>query len=181
MLRFRLDNGVCTFVNDVFCRLFGISREAIVGRAWQPVVAAGDLAQVEAALQRLSPEHPVITLETRTMPPARSAGPLVNRGIFVDQADWPRSRSWSRHHRTEAAEERYRALVETTTDLIWETDPSGNFTYLSPKFEEITGHLPSAFVGRSLLDLLPEEGPRRSASVCWVPCSTCCRLPPWRC
>ena len=161
VLRFRPDNGVCTFVNDVFCRLFGISREAIVGRAWQPVVVPEDLAQVEAALQRLSSECPVITLETRVYDAAGAVRwlKLVNRGIFADQGRLAEVQVVGRDiTERRQLEERYRALVETTTDLIWETDASGNFTYLSPKFEEITGHPPSAFVGRSLLDLLPEEG-----------------------
>ena len=161
VLRFRPDNGACVFVNDVFCRLFGTTREAILGRAWQSVVVPEDLPLVESALRRLTPECPVVTLEMRVYAAAGAVRwlRLVNRGIFEAGGRLGEIQAVGRditEHKQ--LEERYRALVETTTDLIWETDPSANYTYLSPKFEEITGYPPFVFLGRSLVDLLPEEG-----------------------
>jgi PAS domain S-box-containing protein len=64
---------------------------------------------------------------------------------------------------TEAAlaesEARFRALVETTSDWVWETDASGKFTYCSPLCKEIYGYEPHELVGRYLFDLMakPEE------------------------
>lgn len=59
---------------------------------------------------------------------------------------------------TEAAlaesEARFRALVETTSDWVWETDASGRFTYCSPLCEAIYGYGPQELQGRSLFDLL---------------------------
>jgi len=56
------------------------------------------------------------------------------------------------------SEERFRSLVETSSDLIWETDPSGVFTYMSPKVRELLGYDPEELIGRSLFDFMtPDE------------------------
>ncbi len=56
-----------------------------------------------------------------------------------------------------ASEEKYRALVESTSDCIWELDGAGRFLYLSPNFREITGYQPDEFIGKSAVGLFPEE------------------------
>lgn len=55
------------------------------------------------------------------------------------------------------SEERYRALVETTSDCIWEINPQGCFTYLSPKFTDMMGYSPLEFLGKSPLALIADE------------------------
>jgi two-component system, cell cycle sensor histidine kinase and response regulator CckA len=57
------------------------------------------------------------------------------------------------------SEARFRALVETTSDWVWETDANGRFTYCSPLCETIYGYRPDELVGQPLFDLLmhPEE------------------------
>ena len=57
------------------------------------------------------------------------------------------------------SEEQFRALVETSSDCIWELDARGYFTYLSPRFRDITGYPAAKFIGRSPLDLLPGDAP----------------------
>ena len=54
------------------------------------------------------------------------------------------------------SEEKFRLLVETTSDSIWEVDPRGCFTYISPKFHELQGYEPSEFIGRTPLDFIPD-------------------------
>ncbi|WP_295622833.1 PAS domain-containing hybrid sensor histidine kinase/response regulator [uncultured Lamprocystis sp.] len=54
-------------------------------------------------------------------------------------------------------EEQYRSLVETTSDCIWEFDAQARFTYLSPRFREWTGDPPQAYLGKTPLDLLPDD------------------------
>jgi two-component system, cell cycle sensor histidine kinase and response regulator CckA len=57
------------------------------------------------------------------------------------------------------SESRFRALVETTSDWVWETDAEGRFTYCSPLCETIYGYKPHELVGQPLFDRLahPEE------------------------
>jgi PAS domain S-box-containing protein len=57
------------------------------------------------------------------------------------------------------SEARFRALVETTSDWVWETDAAGHFTYCSPLCKTIYGYRPEELAGRSLFEVLthPED------------------------
>ncbi len=59
------------------------------------------------------------------------------------------------------SEERYRAIVENSYDLIFETTPSGNCLYMSPNCREILGPQVQEILGRSFFDLVhPDERER---------------------
>ncbi|MCP4683928.1 MAG: PAS domain S-box protein [bacterium] len=55
------------------------------------------------------------------------------------------------------SEKRFRGLVENSRGVIASIDPQGHFTYLSPSFKSILGYEPRDFIGRSMLDLLPDH------------------------
>lgn len=55
------------------------------------------------------------------------------------------------------SEKRFRSLVETSPDIIWEIDPDGKFHYISPKVSTILGYTPEEVLGRSITDLVPEH------------------------
>lgn len=55
------------------------------------------------------------------------------------------------------SEERFRNLVETSSDLVWEADENGIYTYVSPKVTELLGYEPEEVVGKTLFDLMPEQ------------------------
>ena len=56
-----------------------------------------------------------------------------------------------------ASEERFRNLVEATSDWVWETDPGGIYTYVSSKACEVLGYEVSDIVGRSIFDFIPSR------------------------
>lgn len=55
-----------------------------------------------------------------------------------------------------ASEEKFRSLVESTSDSMWEVDTLGRFTYISPNFTDLQGYQTSEFIGRSPHDFLQE-------------------------
>ena len=55
-------------------------------------------------------------------------------------------------------EEKFRAIVETSPNIIWEIDLQGKFLYLSPMVRTITGYTPEEMIGKSITDLVPEHG-----------------------
>ena len=63
--------------------------------------------------------------------------------------------------RLRESQERYRALVETTFDWVWEVDTEGRYTYVSPKVGELLGYAPGEVLGRTPFDLMPEAEARR--------------------
>ncbi len=56
------------------------------------------------------------------------------------------------------SEKRFRSLVETSPDIVWEIDPDGTFLYISPMVSTILGYSPEEVIGRSITDLVPEHG-----------------------
>ena len=56
------------------------------------------------------------------------------------------------------AEQRFRDLVETSADWVWESDADGRYVYVSPRSHELFGHAPETFTGRRLTELLAAQG-----------------------
>jgi len=79
-----LPDGTYTFVNEVYCRMFGKTDAELLGHSWHPDAFPDDLALVKEKLQKMSPEHPVVVVENRV----RSASgevlwmQFVNRGFY---------------------------------------------------------------------------------------------------
>jgi PAS domain S-box-containing protein len=59
------------------------------------------------------------------------------------------------------SEERFRGLVESSSDWMWEVDAGGIYTYASPKVTEILGYRPEEVLGRRPFDLMPPDEERR--------------------
>ncbi|MDA0265282.1 MAG: PAS domain S-box protein [Chloroflexi bacterium] len=58
-------------------------------------------------------------------------------------------------------ETRFRDLVEGSSDILWETDQAGVYTYCSSNVENILGYAPSDMVGRTVFSFMPpDEGTR---------------------
>ncbi len=55
------------------------------------------------------------------------------------------------------SEEKFRALVESTSDWIWEVDRNGRYTYISPKVEALLGYKPEEVLGKSPFDFIPPD------------------------
>ncbi len=56
------------------------------------------------------------------------------------------------------SEERFRSLVETTSDWVWEVNANGVYTYASPKVRDLLGYEPEEIIGRTPFDLMPLGG-----------------------
>jgi PAS domain S-box-containing protein len=55
------------------------------------------------------------------------------------------------------SEERFRGLVESTSDWVWEVDPDGRYTYSSPNVKDLLGYEVEEVLGKTPFDLMPPE------------------------
>ncbi len=55
------------------------------------------------------------------------------------------------------SEERFRSIVETTSEWIWAFDSQGNCSYSNPALETILGYAPEEIIGKSFLLIMHEE------------------------
>jgi len=65
------------------------------------------------------------------------------------------------HEALRDSEERFRSLVEATTDWIWEVDARCVYTYASPRVKELLGYEPQEVVGKTPFDFMPPEEAER--------------------
>jgi len=63
------------------------------------------------------------------------------------------------------SEERFRSLVETTSDLIWEVDVNSVYTYVSPKIKGMLGYEPEEIIGKTPFDLMPSDEAERVGKI----------------
>jgi two-component system cell cycle sensor histidine kinase/response regulator CckA len=86
-----------------------------------------------------------------------NVSPLRNKrgeDIGIVESFWDITSRKEAEEALHESEERFRSLVETTSDWVWEIDSEGKFTYCSPVCEKIYGYQPEELLGRSLLDSL---------------------------
>jgi two-component system cell cycle sensor histidine kinase/response regulator CckA len=62
-------------------------------------------------------------------------------------------------------EERYRQLIESAHDWIWEIDEHGLYTFASLRVVELLGYKPEEVLGKTPFDLMPSDEAERIASL----------------
>ena len=63
------------------------------------------------------------------------------------------------------SEERYRLLIESAHDWIWEIDEHGVYVFASPKVVELLGYEPAEALGKTPFDLMSPDDAERVAAV----------------
>ncbi|NTW17692.1 MAG: PAS domain S-box protein, partial [Syntrophaceae bacterium] len=114
------------------------------------------------------PEEPIKTrnkgeriLHTKKVPILNMNGePDYLLGISEDITEHKRREKLLRF-----SEERFRSLVEATSDWLWETDAQGMYNYASPKVKDILGYEPSEVLGKTPMMLMPSAEAERMTKI----------------
>lgn len=130
-------------------------RERVVGEIGR---ASADETSFDSVFRVVRPDGSIAWLHGRAAPMFdERGGPLSWQGVALDVTQ--------EHEAAEAlrqAEERYRLVVENSTDLITLVEPDGTVAFASPSHEPILGLKPEEMVGRNIIDVL---GPLNARSV----------------
>ncbi|WP_347272385.1 PAS domain S-box protein, partial [Leptolyngbya sp. FACHB-36] len=62
-----LPDGTLLFVNEAYCRYFGLSHKDLIGKKYQPVVYEADRENVAQLVASISADNPVVTIENRVV------------------------------------------------------------------------------------------------------------------
>lgn len=167
-------DGTRTFVNDAYCRMFGQTKEQLIGTTFYPLIPPEDLVAVKIKISRLSPQHPILSDIHRSLLPNGEIGwqewtdhaHFDAAGNMVDIQSI--GRDITERMRLEQAqktsEANLSALVENIPGAIWSVDRDYRYISFNSLFkrgvEIITGQSPA--VGTSIDLLLPPE-----ASAVW--------------
>ena len=63
------------------------------------------------------------------------------------------------------SEQRFRLLVETTSDWVWQIDRDGFYSYAGPKVTDLLGYAPEEILGKTPFDLMPADEAERVAAI----------------
>jgi PAS domain S-box-containing protein len=66
IVRFQPD-GTLNYVNEAYCRYFGLNQHEIIGKTYQPVVFEADRERVAQLVQSITVNNPVVTIENRVI------------------------------------------------------------------------------------------------------------------
>jgi diguanylate cyclase (GGDEF)-like protein/PAS domain S-box-containing protein len=163
--RFKAD-GTLLFVNDAFCRLFGMQREALLGEKWQLIAYEEDFPLINQKLNSLSPANPVITIENRiyTAGGAVRWAQFINRAFFDEQGHLHELQAVGRDiTEQKIAEDKLRKLTKEQQVML-DTEFIGivklrnrNTIWVNKAMHRIFGYEPGEFYGQSSRILYADE------------------------
>ncbi len=157
-------------VNDQVCSLLGYSREELVDMTWAEMTYPDDLAEDVAQFNRLlSGEIKQYDLEKRFV---RKNGAVIWVDLAVGCVRDPQGNveyvvallnDISQRKKAEDllrdSKERFDQIAALSSEMIWETDAAGLYTYLSQSCKKVIGYEAQELVGKKYFyDLHPEEG-----------------------
>jgi len=154
-----------TFVNQRLADMLGYARDEMAGHNLMEYVLKEDRPILEAQIAsrragaRSRYECRLRHKNGRSLSTVISGSPLLDEaggfqgsfGMVSDITELKQAESALRE-----SEEKFRSLVETSPDMIWEIDTAGKFRYMSPTVRTIMGYTPEEVIGRSVLDLVPD-------------------------
>ena len=164
--------GRIIYVNENACRMLGYKREELVGSPLKKIDTKENAALMGKRINELIAKGTLVFDGTHR----RKDGTAVPVGISVKVVSNEGGglvqsvvRDITEQTKAEAAlrgsEERFRGLVETSSDWIWEVDASGRYTYVSPRVYEILGYRPEEVIGKTPFDFMPPDEAKRVAHV----------------
>ena len=152
------DGNVVQFSHS-FARMLGYSLEETAGLNVADWDAQIPPVRMKSTIQDLINQPTAFTTKHRRKDGSIYDAEINAKGITLDGQIYLYAsvRDISERTRAEAqlrdSEERFRTLVEGTTDWVWETDSEIRFSWISASFERITGLSSSLFLGRQCYDL----------------------------
>jgi PAS domain S-box-containing protein len=154
-------------VNKSYAALFGIVEEDVVGRKCYDCMPTQECHTDGCVLRRIQSGWEHIVEEVEKQRPDGSSFPCSLITTALRSRDGKLLgvvqvfRDVTEHKRTytelQASQERFRALVEGTSDWIWEVDTQGIFTYSNNAVEDILGRTAGQMLGLSLFDFLVDD------------------------
>ncbi|MBJ6751325.1 PAS domain-containing protein [Geomonas anaerohicana] len=146
-------------VNLTCCTLLQRDRVVLLGKDFLELVAREDRPALLDYLDRICCHSDGVECEVRlhngTPVRLESAVSQQHRECRIVMLDVTRQKQVEGALRE--SEKRFKALVEVTSDLVWEVDGNGVYTYVSPKVFDLLGYTVEEVVGKTPFDLMPRH------------------------
>lgn len=159
-------------VNDSLCRIVGYSEQELLGKTFQDITHPDDLqSDMDFVSRLLEGEIDHYQMKKRYFHKdghviwIRLSVSLVrdahNNPVHLVAQIEDVTASREMELKLRESEERFRHIVETTSDWVWQIDEHGVYVYASPRVRDILGYEPEEVQGKTPFDFMPaEEGER---------------------
>lgn len=159
-----LPDGTRTFVNESYCRYFGVSQQEVLGTSFYPLIDEADQETVRKRIKALTQEHPVSSDEHRVVKPDGTVtwNEWTDRAFYDEEGHLVELQSvgrdiTARKQAEEAlleSEELYRITLGNISDAVFITDDDGRFTFICPNVDNIFGYRHVEVEAMRSLDML---------------------------
>jgi PAS domain S-box-containing protein len=150
-------------------RVIGVDMERAIGQILWDVIPVVRGTRIEEAAQRAMRDRTLVEMEIPSSVSARTYHlrifPTDDGGITYYARDIT-ARKVAERARLQS-EERYRALVEASSDMVWSTDGSGMVEDM-PDWRALTGQTVEEVRGQGWLDAVHPDDRARSAEIWWA-------------
>ena len=171
--------------NAAATRVFGYSSSEVLGQSWTVIVPERLRAECEAGMARYRntghgpyiDSHTVlelpavrkdgveITIEIVLSPIESIQGFEGTEGRLVFAVIRDVTEREEIEKRIREREERYRSLVQNTSDVITILEPDGTIRYVSPAIERVTGYTPEEQIGTNAFDFVHPDDRERASGI----------------
>jgi PAS domain S-box-containing protein len=157
-----------TFISDTVERLTGFRPDELVGEPFDRLITPETLHVAVDRWDAVAADpslHSVLRLDLRHRDGGRvpveihSVGQADGRGLFAgvlgsarDIGDRERLERELRE-----SEERYRSVIQSSPDLIWATNSSGRYVFVSDRVRDLLGWEPDEVLGRPFREFIDEQ------------------------
>ncbi|MHC4124162.1 MAG: PAS domain S-box protein [Planctomycetota bacterium] len=150
-------------VNSAMCDITGYSKEELAGMNITDIETEETPEQAAQHIEKVIKQG-YERFETKQ---CRKDGKTIDVEISTQFRDFGKDkfffsffRDITKQKKAEKAlresEEKFKNLVEVTTDWVWETDKNGAYVYASPKVKDLLGYSPEEVIGKTPFDFMPE-------------------------
>lgn len=168
-------DGNIIYINECFASMHGLTIEEAIGKHLSIFHTDDQMPDVNRLNEKLIKKGLYPATEVWHKRKNGSVFPtMMNATIIKDENNKPLYISASAIDITvrkrsvlalEESEAKFRGLVETSSDWIWEVNAEGVYTYASPQVEAILGYKPEEVIGKTPFDLMPPEEAEQIAGV----------------
>ncbi len=151
-------------INRATAEALEYSEPEVGGKPLQALSSPQNHPHISSVINRSLRGLPQQPLETDTggspdaKPPLETSGSALRKDDQIVGAAIITGNACDNITKTEARqlnEDRFRNLIENTSDWVWEVNAKCVYTYANPRVREVLGYEPQEVLGKTIFDLLP--------------------------